>query len=55
MSTVTVVKAECLICGFVTTDPSSIELWDGYGECVGPNHPDGAVQHSLWTVDERQC
>lgn len=40
--------AECVICGFKTSRASELEAWDFYGECVGPNHPDGGVQHSRW-------
>lgn len=32
---VDIAKVECLVCGTQTSDPGSIDLWNGYGDCPG--------------------
>lgn len=48
MSALTAVAAECKICGFTTTDETQLEMWNGYGDCIGPEHF-ADIEHMVWT------
>lgn len=43
-----VLSVTCRICGFSTTDKGVMDLWNGYGSCLGPNGH--GEQHSVWVM-----
>jgi hypothetical protein len=45
-----IVKVECLICGYVTTNVTTMEMWNDYGStCMEENHERGATR---WTLKD---
>jgi hypothetical protein len=43
----TIVYARCLVCGYESSDPSTLETWNGYSDHIGPWTP-ACIDHSIW-------
>jgi hypothetical protein len=43
------VYARCLVCGYSTDDETTLELWNGYGDHIGP-WTEACTDHSLWVL-----
>lgn len=46
-----ITKAFCLTCGFATSDDTTLEMWNDYGDCVGPAHAEDH-ETALWVLED---
>lgn len=45
-----ILRATCALCGYSTTSPSQLELWNGYGDCPAPFHVNDEQQDVTWVL-----